>query len=79
VQIFTAELQLLLSLDVEIHNLHTLVVTLSLARKLELRNQCATVNTSSPAPLHPHQRGFLPAPQRLVLPTPPPAASPTSA
>ena len=41
VQIFTAGLQPPLSLDVEIHNPQSLTVAMSLARKLELRDQCA--------------------------------------
>ena len=41
VQIFTARLQPPLSLDVEIHNPQSLAVAMSLARKLELRDQCA--------------------------------------
>ena len=48
VQIFTAGLQPPLSLDVEIHNPQTLPVAMSLARKLELRDQCAP--TAPPAP-----------------------------
>jgi hypothetical protein len=42
VQAFTAGLQPLLSLDVEIHNPQSLIVTMSLVRKLELCEQCAT-------------------------------------
>jgi hypothetical protein len=41
VQAFTAGLQPPLSLDVEIHNPRSLIVTMSLAHKLELRKQCA--------------------------------------
>ena len=41
VQIFTAGLQPPLSLDVEIHNPQSLAIAMSLARKLEIRDQCA--------------------------------------
>jgi hypothetical protein len=50
VQIFTAGLQPLLSLDVEVHNPQSLAFAMSLARKLELREQCATAVAPPPAP-----------------------------
>jgi hypothetical protein len=49
VQLFTAGLQPPLSLDVEIHNPQSLAVAMSLARKVELLDQCA-----APAPTPPH-------------------------
>jgi len=74
VQIFTAGLQTPLSLDVEIHNPQTLPVAMSLARKLELRDQCAAAVT--PAPRPGRDRGILPAPPpHLALPGP---AAPTA-
>jgi hypothetical protein len=74
VQIFTAGLQPPLSLDVEIHNPQSLVVAMSLARKLELRDQCAAA--SAPPP---HQRGLLPTPPpRQALPPPVPLAVTTT-
>ena len=73
VQIFTAGLQPPLSLDVEIHNPQTLVVAMSLARKLELRDQCAAA--SAPPP---RQRGLLPTPPRQALPPPVPLAVTTT-
>ncbi|KAM3243961.1 hypothetical protein ACQJBY_055715 [Aegilops geniculata] len=75
VQIFTAGLQPPLSLDVEIHNPQSLAVAMSLARKLELRDQCAL--TSAP-PVRFQQKGILPAPvPRLAPPAPAlPAAPP---
>ena len=69
-QIFTAGLQPPLSLDVEIHNPHSLAATMSLARKLELRNQCATPAAAAPSAPCAGQRSILPAPQRLPLPAP---------
>ncbi|XP_066163758.1 uncharacterized protein [Oryza sativa Japonica Group] len=76
IQIFTAGLQLPLSLDVEIHNPQTLVFAMSLARKLELRNQCV----APAAPPRHNQRGLLPAPpQLLALPAPPPPTAPSPA
>jgi hypothetical protein len=75
VQLFTAGLQPPLSLDVEIHNPQSLTVAMSLARKLELRDQCT--GASTPQPRHPHQQGLLPTPpSRLTVPAPSlPAAS----
>jgi hypothetical protein len=76
VQLFTAGLQPPLSLDVEIHNPQSLAVAMSLARKLELRDQCSG---PASAPPRASQRGIMPAPQRLALPAPPaPTAPPTS-
>lgn len=49
VQAFTARLQSPLSLDIEQHNPQSLVVTMSLARKMEPREQYAAV-ASPPAP-----------------------------
>lgn len=64
VQLFTAALQPPLSLDVEIHNPNSLAHAMSLARKLELRAQCA-------APPVRQQRDLLPPPApRLALPAP---------
>ena len=68
VQLFTAGLPLPLSLDVEIHNPQSLAVAMSLARKLELRDQCVA---PVPPASHASQRGILPPPQRLALPTTP--------
>jgi hypothetical protein len=77
VQLFTAGLQPPLSLDVEIHNPQTLAVAMSLARKLELQDQCVAPPT---APPRASQKGILSAPQRMALPTPtPPSASPAPA
>jgi hypothetical protein len=75
VQLFTTGLQPPLSLDVEIHNPQSLAVAMSLARKMELCDQCT--GASMPQPHHPHQRGLLPVPpSRLAIPAPsPPAAS----
>jgi hypothetical protein len=67
VQLFTAGLQPPLSLDVEIHNPQALSVAMSLARKLELRDQCAA---SGQAPARLSQCGILPAPQVLAQPAP---------
>lgn len=47
-QIFMASLQPPLSLDVEIHNPQTLAFTMSIARKLELRDQCAAAAVPGP-------------------------------
>lgn len=47
-QIFMAGLQPPLSLDVEIHNPQTLAFTMSIARKLELRDQCAAAAVPGP-------------------------------
>jgi hypothetical protein len=62
------------SLNAEIHNPQNLAVAMSLARKLELRDQCPTA--AAPTPTHPRhqQRGILPVPYCLALPSPPPAA-----
>jgi hypothetical protein len=50
VQAFTAGLQPPLSLDIKLHNpSQSLIITMSLARKLELCDQCAAV-----VPLHLH-------------------------
>ena len=48
VQLFTGGLQPLLSLDVEVHNPQSLAVAMSLARKLELREQCAAAAAPPP-------------------------------
>lgn len=70
VQLFTAGLQPPLSLDVEVHNPQSLSVAMSLARKLELREQFA----APAAPPRAAGRGLLPAP--CVLPAlPAPAAA----
>ncbi|XP_066340433.1 uncharacterized protein [Miscanthus floridulus] len=73
VQAFTVGLQPPLSLNVEVHNPQSLVMAMSLARKLELREQYYTAVV--PAPPAPWQttRGLLigPPPQ-LALPAPPP-------
>lgn len=74
VQLFTGSLQPPLSLDVEVHNPQTLTGAMSLASKIELREQY-----TAPRPrAAPH--GLLPplAP-RLALPAPPPANQPTPA
>jgi hypothetical protein len=74
VQLFTAGLQPPLSLDVEIHNPQSLAVAMSLARKVELRDQCAA---PAPTPSRTFQRGLLPAPpKQLALPAPPPSTAP---
>ena len=71
VQLFTGGLQPPLSLDVEVHNPQTLAGAMSLARKLELREQYA-----APAP-RAATRGLLAAPPpRLALPAPPGANPP---
>ena len=50
---------------------------MSLARKLELRDQCATAAAPPPRPGRDHQRGLLPAPPpRLALPAPNTAPAP---
>lgn len=68
VQLFTAGLQPPLSLDVEIHNPQSLTVAMSLARKLELRDQCAV---PAPPSTRSSQRGLLPTPPKpLALPAP---------
>jgi hypothetical protein len=77
VQAFTAGLQPPLSIDVELHNPQSLVIAMSLARKLELREQYAAVAPPF-APPNNQQQGLLPAPPPcLALPAPPPA--PTAA
>jgi hypothetical protein len=74
VQLFTAGLQPPLSLDVEIHNPQSLAVAMSLARKLELRDQCAAPQGAA---FRPPQRGLLPTPVKpLALPAPPQASAP---
>ena len=50
VQALKAGLQPPLSLDVELHNPQSLIVAMSLARKLELRKQYAAVVVPPPAP-----------------------------
>ena len=72
VQIFTAGLQPPLSLDVEIHNPQSLAVAMSLARKLELRDQCAL---SAAPPVRFPQKGILPTPGPRLAP---PRTGPTS-
>ena len=77
VQIFTAGLQPPLSLDVAIHNPQSLAIAMSLARKLELRDQCALAVAP---PARPQQKGILPAPApRLALPAPATPAAPQQA
>ena len=77
VQIFTAGLQPPLSLDVEIHNPQSLAIAMSLARKLELRDQCALAVAP---PARPPQKGILPAPApRLAPPAPATPAAPQQA
>lgn len=69
VQLFTAGLLPPLSHDVEIHNPQSLVATMSLARKIELRNSYIAPPTRAPAPGR--DRALLPAPApRLALPAP---------
>ena len=72
VQALKAGLQPPLSLDVELHNPQSLIVAMSLAHKLEQREQYIRVATSLPAPPRAPMRGLLtrPPPQ-LVLPAPP--------
>ena len=75
VQLFTGGLLPPLSLDVEVHNPQSLAGAMSLARKLELREQYVV-----PAP-RATTKGLLPAPPpRLALPAPPPvhAAAPNT-
>jgi hypothetical protein len=69
VQVFTASLLPPRSLDVKIHNPQALAVTMSLARKLELRDQCAA---PASMPSRASQCGILPAPSK-PLPLPEPA------
>lgn len=76
VKLFTVGLQRHLRLDGEIHNPQTLAVAMSLARKLELRDRCATASALTPALLRPHHKGILPTPQHLPLPTPSPPTTP---
>ncbi|KAI4330765.1 hypothetical protein MLD38_029019 [Melastoma candidum] len=72
VQLFTAGLLPPLSFDVEVHNPQSLAGAMSLARKLELREQYAT------PPPRPAVRALLPPPApRLALPAPP-ATNPTA-
>jgi hypothetical protein len=60
-----------LSLDVEIHNPQSLVVAMSLARKLEQREQYVGVAASLPAPPQAPARGLLTGPPpQLALPAP---------
>jgi hypothetical protein len=49
VQAFTVGLQPPLSLDVEMHNFQSLVIAMSMARKLELREQYVTQAVQTPA------------------------------
>ena len=75
VQLFTAGLQPPLSHDVEIHNPQSLAAAMSLARKLELCEQCAAAVAPPSAPPRDQQQGLLAVPPpRLALPAPPPAA-----
>lgn len=68
VQLFTAELQPPLSLDVEIHNPQSLAMAMSLARKLELRDNCVMLPVPQPRQ---QQKGLLPSPvPRPALPAP---------
>ena len=74
VQLFTGGLLPPLSFDVEVHNPQTLAGAMSLARKLELREQYTAT------PPRAATRGLLPTPvQRLALPAPPATTSSTSA
>lgn len=77
VQAFTAGLQPLLSLDVEMHNPQSLVIAMSMARKLELREQYITQAVQTPAALRLGGRGLLsgPAPS-LALLAPPTRSTP---
>jgi hypothetical protein len=73
VQAFKAGLGPPLSHDVEMHNPQTLVVAMSLARKLELREQSAVAATTAAAAQAPRLlgRGLLTGPpQTLALPAP---------
>lgn len=79
VQAFTAGLQPPLSLDVELHNPQSLIIAMSLARELELREQYTAVAAPLPALQRPQARGLLPAPlPRLALPAPPTGAGPST-
>jgi len=78
VHIFTAGLLPPLSLDVEILNPQSLSMAMSLARKLELRNQCALVPASATATSRSSNRDILPLPPRPVLPVPPASAPPAT-
>ena len=72
VQAFTVGPQPPLSHDVELHNPQSLIIAMSLARKLELRDQYATVVVPPLAPHRPLTRGLLAGPPpRLALPVPP--------
>ena len=76
VQEFTAGLQPPLSLDVNVHNPQSLVIAMSLARKLELCEQYyPTAVPASPAPQQ-ATHGLLPGPPpQLALLAPPPHAA----
>jgi hypothetical protein len=77
IQAFTAGLRPPLNHDVEMHNPQTLVVAMSLARKLELRKQSVVAAASTPAAPRLAGRGLLPGPsQPLALPAPPPRNAP---
>lgn len=69
VQAFTAGLQPPLSLDVEMHNPQSLVIAMSMARKLELREQYITQAAQTPAAPRLGGRGLLsvPAPPLALL------------
>ena len=72
VQAFTVGLQPPLSLDVEIHNPQSLIIAMSLARKLEQHEQYIGVAASLPTPPWVPARGLLTGPPpQLVLPAPP--------
>jgi len=77
VQAFTAGLGPPLSHDVEMQNPQTLLVAMSLARKLELREQ-SVARVAATAPPRLAGRGLLQGPQQpLALPAPPARATPT--
>lgn len=80
VQLFTAGLLPPISLDVEFHNPQSLTIAMSLARKLELRDQCVRPTAQGSSLFRSQSRGILPAPPvRAALPTPSPVAAPTPA
>ena len=74
VQLFTASLRPPLSHDVEIHNPQTLASAMSLARKIELRNDCA----APAARALPRDRPLRQPRDRLVRPAAPTPAADTA-